>query len=259
MGGPTTSETILVVQDDPGGREVTSQTLRAAGYRVIAAAGGEAALEAVASHDGEVDLLVSDLAMPGMHGRELAQQLRRARPELRVLYLAGFAQEVQSHPGGSDAGLEILVRPFTAAHLQERVRRVLQASWVEALATGIPALDSQHRALLADIGALGRAADAGDEDRTVELLRSVEGLISLHFATEEQFMRSAGYPGLPEHGAVHREFVGAYLERRGELVATGLPAAGVVELADWLSAWVHAHVRGPDTEMAAFLRSRPAP
>jgi hemerythrin-like metal-binding protein len=258
MGAAPTSETILVVQDDPQVREITSRALQAAGYRVIAAAGGEAALGAMARHGEELDLLVADLSTPGMDGRELAEKLRGDRPDLRVLYLAGYTQDVLPRPGVIDAGIEILRRPFTEAHLQERVRRVLESGWSEKLATGIAAIDSQHRALLADVGALGRAADAGEPDRTVELLRSVEGLISLHFATEEQFMRSAGYPGLAGHGAVHREFVGAYLQRRSEVVASGLPAAGVVELADWLSAWVHAHVRSADTEMAAFLRSRPA-
>jgi len=130
------SETVLLVEDDPQVREVTLRSLKAGGYRVMVAQNAGVALEIAALEKGPLDLLLTDIIMPGQNGRELAEELRRERPDLRVLYMSGYTQDVISKAGVLDSGLEFLAKPFTAALLQERVRGILDAGLELAPAAG---------------------------------------------------------------------------------------------------------------------------
>jgi len=121
------TETVLVVEDDPQVRRVTAQALRSAGYRVLVARDGQEALETSARENGRMELLVTDLIMPGTNGRELSDELRRKRPELRVLFMSGYSRDIISKAGVIDTGMEFLQKPFTADQLTDRVRRVLDA------------------------------------------------------------------------------------------------------------------------------------
>ena len=123
----TGTETVLLVEDDAQVREVALRSLRSAGYRVLVAGSGAEALDVSARHGDGIDLLLTDVIMPGLNGRELAEALRRDRPALRVLYMSGYTHEVISRAGVLDSGIEFLPKPFTAAALQQRVRRVLDA------------------------------------------------------------------------------------------------------------------------------------
>src|SRR6185503_4431700 len=87
-------ETLLIVEDEEALRDVAGRILGGAGYRVLAASCGPAALELAAAHDGPIDLLLSDVVMPGMLGKELAERLTGVRPATRVLYMSGYAQPV---------------------------------------------------------------------------------------------------------------------------------------------------------------------
>lgn len=119
------TETVLAVDDDPMVRDVTARALASGGYRVLVAAGGAEALELAARLDQPLHLVVTDVVMPGMEGRALAQELRRLRPGLRVLYVSGYPQDVISHHGVLDSGIELLLKPFSASALLSRVRTVL--------------------------------------------------------------------------------------------------------------------------------------
>jgi two-component system, cell cycle sensor histidine kinase and response regulator CckA len=118
-------ETLLVVEDEAALREVAGRILSGAGYAVLTAEGGAEALELAAAHDGTIDLLVSDVVMPGMLGKELAERLVAARPETRVLFMSGYAQPVLASQGTLDPGVVLLEKPFTAAGLLAAVRRRL--------------------------------------------------------------------------------------------------------------------------------------
>jgi two-component system cell cycle sensor histidine kinase/response regulator CckA len=118
-------ETLLVVEDEAALRDVAGRILSGAGYRVLAADGGMQALELAALHEGTIDLLVSDVVMPGMLGKELAERLVHARPDTRVLYMSGYAQPVLASQGTLDPGVALLEKPFTAADLLNAVRRRL--------------------------------------------------------------------------------------------------------------------------------------
>ncbi|WP_127504821.1 ATP-binding response regulator [Actinoplanes solisilvae] len=118
-------ETLLVVEDEDALRDVAGRILSGAGYRVLAAEGGAEALALAARHDGEIDLLLSDVVMPGMLGKDLAERLVVVRPGTRVLFMSGYAQPVLHSQGTLDPGVALLEKPFTANGLLTAVRRRL--------------------------------------------------------------------------------------------------------------------------------------
>jgi two-component system, cell cycle sensor histidine kinase and response regulator CckA len=118
-------ETLLVVEDEAALRDVAGRILSGAGYRVLAADGGAHALELAALHEGGIDLLVSDVVMPGMLGKELAEKLLDVRPGTRVLFMSGYAQPVLASQGTLEPGVALLEKPFTADDLLSAVRRRL--------------------------------------------------------------------------------------------------------------------------------------
>jgi PAS domain S-box-containing protein len=119
------SETILVVEDEAAVRDVTRRILAAAGYRVLTADCGAEALRLCREHPGEIGLLLSDVVMPRMGGRECANQALRLRPGLRVLFMSGYAEEAIAQQGVLQPGTRLLGKPFSAAELTRQVREVL--------------------------------------------------------------------------------------------------------------------------------------
>ena len=120
-------ETILVVEDDAEVRAFSAEVLRDAGYQVVEAVDGAAALRVVERADQRLDLLFTDVVMPGLSGRELSDQARQLRPNLRVLYTSGYTRNAIVHGGRLDPGVELLPKPFTSRSLIERVRDLLDA------------------------------------------------------------------------------------------------------------------------------------
>jgi PAS domain S-box-containing protein len=121
------SETILVVEDQEEVRTLIRKILEARGYRVLAAANGAAALQAAALHPGPIHLLLSDVIMPGMSGREVSRLLTPTRLSLRTLYVSGYTDESIVQHGVLEPEVEFLQKPFTAEGLLRRVREVLDA------------------------------------------------------------------------------------------------------------------------------------
>jgi CheY-like chemotaxis protein len=118
-------ETILVVEDDPQVRGVTIRALEGSGYRVIPAASGEEAL-VIARESGErLDMVVTDVVMPGLTGREVVDELRRSLPDIPALFVSGYTQDAIAQRGVLDSGVEFLPKPFTPSTLVARVRAML--------------------------------------------------------------------------------------------------------------------------------------
>jgi CheY-like chemotaxis protein len=121
-------ETVLVCEDDDGVRAFTSEVLRELGYRVLEAADGPAALRELKAGDGAIDLLFTDVVLPGgMNGDELAQRARTLRPDLKVLFTTGYARDGVVHEGRLDAGVALITKPFAYAELAARVRDMLDS------------------------------------------------------------------------------------------------------------------------------------
>ncbi|MCB0164661.1 MAG: PAS domain S-box protein [Anaerolineae bacterium] len=125
MALPTGSETILLVEDDEGVRGLVSRILEMQGYTVLAAYDGQEALQLAAHHSGNIDLLLTDVVMPGIHGRALAEQLRRTLPNLKILYISGYSDEEIAHHGVLNPGVAFLQKPFKASALTHKLRQVL--------------------------------------------------------------------------------------------------------------------------------------
>ena len=125
------SETVLVVEDEAGVRELACQFLRVKGYTVLEASGGGEALEVAGRHEGAIHLLLSDMVMPKMSGGELASRLRVVRPEIRVAFMSGYSEFSRGDLGKDFPEAPMLQKPFSPATLVEIVR--------EALARPVPA------------------------------------------------------------------------------------------------------------------------
>lgn len=124
---PGPRATILLVEDDPEVRRLLERALALQGHRVISAAGGEEALEAARRHPGPIDLLITDVIMPGRSGPSLARELQSSRPEMRVLFISGYpGEELERHGVPRDA--ELLPKPFGPLALQVRVEKILSRS-----------------------------------------------------------------------------------------------------------------------------------
>ncbi len=118
-------QTILVAEDEDGLRQVITRMLMGAGYRVLAAPNGREALAAAECHDDVIDILLMDVVMPSMDGRELAAALRRSRPGLPVLYMSGYAAPITAEQGVLEPGVAIVSKPFTKDELLAALDRIL--------------------------------------------------------------------------------------------------------------------------------------
>lgn len=119
------AETVLVVEDDPGIRALMRKILHRQGFQVLEAAGGEEALELAGAHQGAIQLLITDLMMPQMGGREVSERVLAKRPGVKVLYVSGYTDDPMIQTGQLPEGTAFLQKPFTLGALLDKVRAVL--------------------------------------------------------------------------------------------------------------------------------------
>jgi PAS domain S-box-containing protein len=122
------TETILLVEDEANLRYLARQYLEKQGYKVIEAADGAVAMQIAVAHEGVIHLLLTDVIMPGMNGRELAQRISEIRPNVKVLYMSGYTENVIGQDGTLDAGVRLLQKPFNLRDLKSKVREVIDAT-----------------------------------------------------------------------------------------------------------------------------------
>jgi two-component system, cell cycle sensor histidine kinase and response regulator CckA len=120
------SETILVAEDDASVRELSCLILRDQGYTVLSAPNGREALTVAREYSGHIHLVITDVVMPGMSGREFVLQLEASRPGIKALYVSGYADNAIVHHGMLDANLAFLQKPFAAESLARKVREVIE-------------------------------------------------------------------------------------------------------------------------------------
>ncbi len=125
VGVPGGNETILLVEDETGVRELASEFLKAGGYTVLEAPDGAAALQTAEAHRGSIHLLLTDVVMPRMNGRELAQKIHEIRPKVRVMFMTGYAEFPENTEQQSSYDVEILQKPFSRTTLLEKVHKMM--------------------------------------------------------------------------------------------------------------------------------------
>jgi two-component system cell cycle sensor histidine kinase/response regulator CckA len=122
---PAGDETILLVEDDERVRSLARQVLQDRGYTVLEAQNGLEALQVSANHTGPIHLLLTDVVMPGMSSKTLAEQLAQARPGLKVLFISGYTDNTIMQHGVIEPGVALLQKPFGPMTLTSKVRAVL--------------------------------------------------------------------------------------------------------------------------------------
>jgi len=125
---PKGSETILLVEDSEQVRDLSQTILKRDGYTILAAENGAEALTVLASHDGPLDLLLTDVVMPDMNGRDLFLRVAEKCPGIKVLYMSGYTNNVIAHHGVLDQGVQFIQKPFSVQALAAKVREVLDIS-----------------------------------------------------------------------------------------------------------------------------------
>ncbi len=128
---PRGTETLLVVEDDASVRHLASQVLKAQGYEVLSAANGQEALRVVHDHTGSpIRLVLTDVVMPLMSGKVMAEWLKATYPDLKILFTSGYLGDANAQHGMLDAGVEFLAKPYTPAILARKVRGLLDAGLI---------------------------------------------------------------------------------------------------------------------------------
>ncbi len=123
------SETVLLVEDEDTVRMLVQRILERQGYHILASCNAEDALRLCAEHKGQIDLLISDVIMPGgTNGRELARQIMAARPGIKVLFMSGYTDDVIAHHGVLEAGVNFISKPFTTDALAHKVRQAIEGN-----------------------------------------------------------------------------------------------------------------------------------
>jgi CheY-like chemotaxis protein len=124
---PRGAETVLLVEDQDLLLGMMREVLEGAGYRVLEARNGEEALRLQARHEGEIDLLLTDLVMPGMGGAELARRFAAVRPGTRLMFISGYTDDAAARRGIQHPNTAFLQKPFTTETLERKLREVLDA------------------------------------------------------------------------------------------------------------------------------------
>jgi hypothetical protein len=121
-----TGETVLVIEDEPVVRGVILEMLEDQGYRTLGAVDGPSGLRILRANS-RIDLLVTDVGLPGMNGRQLVDQARKSRPDLKVLFITGYAESAALSNGFLQPGMEMITKPFDLDHLSRRIRAMASA------------------------------------------------------------------------------------------------------------------------------------
>jgi CheY-like chemotaxis protein len=122
----STGETVLLVEDEPSILAIAQKVLDRLGYTVLAAATPGKALQLAEAHAGKIHLLMTDVVMPEMNGRDLARELLARKPETKCLFMSGYAADVIVHQGVIEKGVQFIQKPFTMADLAAKVRETLE-------------------------------------------------------------------------------------------------------------------------------------
>jgi CheY-like chemotaxis protein len=140
---PRGAETVLLVEDEEGIRNLLNATLKEQGYTVLSAAHGNEALEIATKFDRPIDLLLTDVVMPEMGGRALAEHVARSHPEVKILFMSGYTDDMVMRHGVLQAEVEFLQKPYTLVSLLRKIRAVLDSGTTRIAPNGAQSV-AQH-------------------------------------------------------------------------------------------------------------------
>jgi CheY-like chemotaxis protein len=126
--GSERGETILVVEDDQDVRSYLAEVLQNLGYHVVTCSDAKSAKVLLAQTDRDIDLMLTDIVMPGQNGKQLGDEAMRLRPALSVVYMTGYSRNAVVHQGRLDAGVDLIQKPVSQGELAVRIRRALDRS-----------------------------------------------------------------------------------------------------------------------------------
>jgi PAS domain S-box-containing protein len=129
---PRGTETVLLVEDEEGVRELAKEYLESCGYKVLVAQNGQAAIDLVSKHSGPIDLMMTDIVMPGLSGSDLAKQVKSLRPDIRVVYMSGYTDQAIIHHGILSSDVLLLQKPFTMSTLAHKLREALSTKQIKS-------------------------------------------------------------------------------------------------------------------------------
>src|SRR3569833_504542 len=125
VSGSEDGEILLVVEDDMDVRSYLAEVLRNLGYQVITCADAKSAKLVLSQTDRKIDLLLTDIVMPGQTGKQLADDVQGLRPGLKIIYMTGYSRNAVVHQGRLDVGVDLLQKPVSQSDLANRIRQVL--------------------------------------------------------------------------------------------------------------------------------------
>ena len=115
----------MIVDDNASIRQLIVETLKPLGYNCLEAASGEDAISVIRKYSGKIHLLLTDVVMPGMSGRELAEKIRKERPDVKVIFMSGYTEDIIAHHGVLEKGINYISKPITPVTLTKKIRIVL--------------------------------------------------------------------------------------------------------------------------------------
>jgi CheY-like chemotaxis protein len=121
------NETVVIAEDNEGVRELTSDILTKSGYCVLTASNTDDLLQTIQDYNGSIDLLLTDVIMPGLNGRELYDRLKDSYPSLKVIFMSGYTDDVIAHHGILEEGVDFIQKPFSVNILTDKLRKVLDS------------------------------------------------------------------------------------------------------------------------------------
>ena len=119
------TENILIIEDSEGVRKMTCTALKRRGYQIYEAKDGEEALQKITNFEGTMDLLITDVVLPKMNGKELADKIKKLKPDIKIIFMSGYTDETIVHQGILEAGIEFIQKPFSPNKFAEKVRQIL--------------------------------------------------------------------------------------------------------------------------------------
>ncbi|MCK4706369.1 MAG: bacteriohemerythrin [Gammaproteobacteria bacterium] len=257
-------ETILVVDDEKALRELAAEILGSNNYRVLCASNGIEALKILEAKS--VDLMLSDVIMPGMDGYQLAEKVHKLYPDIAIQMASGFSDERYLNTINEEFHQQRLQKPFTSKILLKRIRQLIKENkksvaklnadkspqliqWSNEFTSGVNVIDADHKKLISLINHCRKLLDDNRCDELPSILDDLHTYVNYHFKREELLMEVCEYPDLDAHRKMHQDLT---IKVEYHIKEYGLGRETVKSLLAFLTDWLKNHIMGKDFEIVPY-------